>query len=85
MNYYIDFDNTLFNTQKLTKSMLENLANSIVSENNSLKFEEVLSEEKNIFNSNNIYNIFELCEFFGNKYNINSDILISNINSVINK
>lgn len=83
MKYYIDFDSTLFNTTELTNAMIEALANSIITQNKSIKFDEILAEEKNLFTDTKIYNIFELCNFFAKKYNINPDILISNINSVI--
>lgn len=84
MNYYIDFDSTLYNTQELTNSMLNTLANSIIKQDSTLIFEDIIAEEKDLFKSTKIYNIFELCRFFAEKYNINAELLISNINGVIN-
>lgn len=38
---------------------------------------------KKIFNRENIYNIFELCKFFGNKYKIKEEIIIKEIIDII--
>lgn len=83
MNYYIDFDCTLYDTDALTKAMLVCVAKNISENDVNIPFNEAYSEAESMFNSNNIYNIFTLCEHFSNKYNISSEKLISEINLVI--
>jgi FMN phosphatase YigB (HAD superfamily) len=77
MNYYIDFDNTLFETAKLTEAMLKSILDSI-----SINNEEVLNDVKNNFDSSND-NIFTYAEKMANKYNIDCKLVINNINNII--
>lgn len=77
MNYYIDFDNTLFETAKLTESMLRCIADLI-----SINNEEILNEVKSTFDSSND-NIFTHAEKLANKYNIDSKLVINNVNNII--
>lgn len=82
MNYYIDFDNTLYNTNLLTKDMCNYIATEINKSSNidlNICIEEVTSN----FNREHIYNIYELCDFFSQKYNLNSPKLKSNIDKII--
>lgn len=81
MNYYIDFDNTLYETAKLTKLMIESIAREIV-ENSNLKFDEVFEDVNNNFNST-YGNIFEYGKSVASKYNIDVNKVIENINYVI--
>ena len=74
MNFYIDFDNTLYNTKALTFDMLENLA-LYISKTQNVNKEDLLKELKSKFNRENIYNIFELCKYFENKYNMQNSQL----------
>ena len=83
MNYYIDFDSTLYNTSGLTEAMLKALSSSIHIENQSLSELDMYNEAKKLFNHNNIYNIFELCRYFAKNYNLDANKLISDVNLVI--
>ena len=74
MNFYIDFDNTLYNTKALTADMLEKLA-IYISKTQNVNKEKLLEELKSKFNRKNIYNIFELCVFFENQYDIQNNQL----------
>jgi FMN phosphatase YigB (HAD superfamily) len=81
MNYYIDFDNTLYETAKLTSLMLEAISKTI-SEEKKLDFKEILEEAKSNFNST-VDNIFSFGEKMAQKYDANKQEIILNINSVI--
>lgn len=82
MNYYIDFDNTLYNTPLLTHKMLSSIVASIKEKNN-LDTEDLYQECKSMFNREKTYNIYELCNYFSEKYNLDASYVIENINSVI--
>jgi len=82
MNYYIDFDNTLYNTTLLTKKMLSSIANSI-KEKTHLIFEDLYQECKGMFNREHIYNIYELAKYFSDKYNLDCSTVINNLNNII--
>lgn len=82
MNYYIDFDNTLYNTPLLINRMLSSIVNSI-HEKNSMNSEVLYEECKSMFNRDHIYNIYELARYFANKYNLDAPIIISNLNKII--
>ena len=75
MNYYIDFDHTLFDTPKLTERMLKSIVD--------FSKLDILEECKSMFNREHIYNIYELAKYFANKYNLNESSLISAINNEI--
>ena len=77
MNYYIDFDNTLYNTSILTERILNAVADAIPSQNG------IYEECKSLFNQRHIYNVFELSEYFSNKYNTNNEKIIKNISNVV--
>lgn len=76
MNYYIDFDHTLFDTPKLTERMLQSIVDA--SKMN------IMDECKLMFNKEHIYNIYELTTYFSNKYNLNEKNLITSVNKVLN-
>lgn len=82
MNYYIDFDNTLYNTSLLINRMLNSIAASI-QEKNSIDLEELYKECKSMFNRKHIYNIYELARYFADKYNLDSSALVNNLNNII--
>lgn len=82
MNYYIDFDNTLYNTPLLTNKMLNSIVNSIREKNN-LSSEDLYKECKSMFNRDHIYNIYELARYFADKYNLDSATVINNLNNII--
>ena len=75
MNYYIDFDHTLFNTPKITEKMLQAIVN--------VSKLDIMDECKSMFNRNSIYNIYDLAKYFANKYNLNENTLIYAINDAI--
>lgn len=81
MKYYIDFDNTLYETAKLTPLMLEAIA-MIISEYTGKSFEELLKEAKENFNSTND-NIFSFAENMSKKYKVNSKKVVANVANVI--
>ena len=70
MNYYIDFDHTIFDTNQLTKRMLS----AIVSTSKM----DLMEECTLMFNRQNIYNIYELTKFLSNKYKIIESCFIYN-------
>ena len=82
MNYYLDFDSTLYDTPRLSKDMLAALAREINAKTNK-NTEELQKELKAMFNRENIYNIYKLAKYFANKYNIDDRSLINKVESVI--
>ena len=76
MNYYIDFDHTLFDTPKLTQRMLQAIVDTSKMD--------IMDECKLMFNREHIYNIYELAEYFADKYNLDKFSLISAIDNEIN-
>ena len=78
MNYYIDFDNTLFETAKLTEKMLTTIA-TVISDETKIDFNEAIQDVKENFNSS-FDNIFSYACKVSKKYNINSDEIINKIN-----
>lgn len=83
MNIYIDFDNTLFKTPLITKSMLTLISNEIIKKHSELNFDDAYAELKGMFNRENIYNIYDLALFFSKKYELDSDNLLNSLNNVI--
>ena len=81
MNYYIDFDNTIYETAKLTKSMLDTIVNKI-SEHGNVDLEKLVQETKNNFNSTSD-NIFEFATKMAEKYNVNAVELNKSIKNII--
>lgn len=81
MNYYLDFDNTLYETAKLTQLMLEAIASKISNETGK-QFNEILSETKENFNSTTD-NIFSYAEKMSKKYEINPQETVENVNKVL--
>ena len=82
MNYYIDFDNTLYNTPLLTNRMLNSIVDSI-REKHDKGAEELYQECKSMFNREHIYNIYELARYFANKYDLDASSVINNLNVII--
>lgn len=83
MKYYIDFDNTLFDTPKLTEKLLTCICNDILTYHNELSFEELYTECVELFNREHCYNIFELAKYFSSKYNLDAITLIRNLGSIM--
>ena len=68
MKYYIDFDNTLYETAKLTSLMIAAIGNKI-GELSGLQKEPIIQDAKDNFNST-LDNIFTHAEKMGKKYKI---------------
>ena len=75
MNYYIDFDHTLFDTSVLTKRMLQAIVNTSKMD--------ILEECKSMFNREHIYNIYELAKYFCNKYKLDENTMLSAVKNEI--
>ena len=82
MNYYFDFDNTIYETAKLTELMLRSIAKTI-SENSNQEYEELIKYVKENFNST-VDNIFSFSSKVAEKFEVNSEILLNAVNKVVN-
>lgn len=82
MIFYIDFDNTLYETARLTPTMLSRIASSI-SEKISVDKNSVYEDAKNSFNSS-VDNIYEHAKKMAIKYNIDSDYVVNEVRDVVN-
>lgn len=83
MNYYIDFDNTMFDTPKLIKAMLTTLVNEILSKHNNKNFDETYTECKGLFNREHFYNIYDLVGHFSKEYDLDEQDVKNKVNLVI--
>ena len=84
MDIYLDFDHTLYNPITLTGEMLSAIGGKIVDcSDKKIDNDEIMIELKGMFNREHIYNIYELARYFGEKYEIDSAILIDAVNKVI--
>lgn len=81
MNYYLDFDNTLYETAKLTVLMLEAIANAI-SETTGEDATVLKEEARTNFNST-IDNIFSFAESMSKKHEVESQSVLEKVNRVI--
>ena len=81
MNYYIDFDNTLYETAKLTANMLKAICNTVV-EKKGINYEEIDTYVKENFNSTND-NIFTFARETGIKFDINSDEVEKSVKNIV--
>ena len=82
MNYYFDFDNTLYETAKLTDRMLSAVAYTISNSKN-LEYNDVLENIKSHFNST-VDNIFSFAEKMANNYEVDPKVTVNSVNEVIN-
>lgn len=75
MNYFIDFDHTLYNTPKFTQNMLRSLAMYITNINKSVSFDEIYNLLYNQFKLSNggIDNIYDLIKYLSDMPNIKFD------------
>lgn len=85
MNYYIDFDNTLYETAKLTQEMLKAIVEKIVelriiSSND--EYKKILEYVKDNFNSTND-NIFSYAERLSKEYEVDSSKVIEAVKNKI--
>lgn len=83
MKYYIDFDNTLYDTPKLIKAMLTLLTNAILEKHSNKDFEETYIECKSLFNREHFYNIYDLVDHFAHIYELNRTEVVKNMNSLL--
>lgn len=85
MNYFIDFDHTLYNTPLLTKDMLNALA-SYISKTSSNNFENILNNLTAKFKrgKNNIFDIYKLIAYFSqNEYSYDKNEATLVVNNII--
>ena len=81
MNYYIDFDNTLYETAKLTTYMLKTICDTVV-EKRGIAYEEIDSYVKENFNSTKD-NIFTFAKETGVKFEIDPIEVENNVKAVV--
>lgn len=82
MNFYIDFDNTLYETARLTNKMLTNISN-VISLKTGDTFENVFSYAKSNFDSTH-NNIFTYGKELAEKYGVDGEDVTDAINNAIN-
>lgn len=80
MNYYIDFDNTLYNTPLLTDRLLNSIVNSIIKKTN-LDSKNLYEECKSMFNQDLCH--IKLAKYFSAKYNLDTPTIINNLNNIL--
>ena len=78
MNYYIDFDNTLYNTP-LIKDKIQNSISESVCLQTKNDYDKILQEVKTKFNNN----IYILAKDFSTKYNVDESFIVENLNKTI--
>ncbi len=81
MNYYLDFDNTLYETAKLTTLMLEATAKGI-SKKTGKDPKQLLDEAKGSFDSTND-NIFSFASNMAKRYNVDSEEIVGEVKKTI--
>ena len=79
--YYIDFDNTLYETGKLTNDIL-NIFSKTISASKGVDYQNVLTDLQNSFNSS-IDNFESFAQTISKKYNIEYNILQSHLQNII--
>lgn len=82
MNYYIDFDGTLYNTTEFKKDMLKVIAKTCHIQNKKIRYGDVLFELSNALNEQNL-DIFNLCKYIANKYQLDENLIIQSVNSIL--
>lgn len=84
MNFFIDFDHTLYNTPLLTNDML-NALTAYICKNTNEDQENIFQLLKDKFKrgTNNIYDIYKLIEYFGNQYKYDINKATEIVNKVI--
>ena len=84
MNFFLDFDHTLYNTPLLTKEMLSSLTKYICN-SSSKNYEDIFSILKQKFKrgSDAIYDIYNLINYFADIYNYDKNEATNIINNVI--
>ena len=83
MKIYVDFDNTIYCTSRLTECMLKKIADCCAEQNSDVNFESALFECRTLFCREKIYNIYRLCEYIAKKYEVSVDNLKNCIDNII--
>lgn len=81
MNYYVDFDNTLYETAKLTSLEMEEITKTICEEKK-LDFDKTFEEVKSSFDSPK-GNFILFAKDMAKKYNVNEEKLLNKVNYII--
>lgn len=81
MNYYIDFDNTLYETAKLTQLMLKAIGDCI-SKLKHMEAEIVIQDAKDNFNSTKD-NIYTFAEQMADKYDADKELTVQAVKDVV--
>ena len=84
MNYFVDFDHTLYNTNVFANDMLEKLAKYIATACTQ-SFEEILNNIKSMFKRDGIYDIYDLIKHLSkpSQYDFIEQEAVKVVNSVI--
>ena len=82
MNYYLDFDNTLYNTSELIEAMFDSIVSS-AKKQKLLKQGELYEELKRNFTNNYIPDIYQLSEYIADKYNLALSPIVDKLNCTI--
>ena len=80
MIYYIDFDCTLYDTEKLIDEMIKKLADALSTENDYNEVFDFLTHE---FRENRVPDVFEFCYTLSQKYGVNSSVLSDVIKTIL--
>lgn len=82
MNYYIDFDSTLYDTSKMSTIIFETIISSIL-EQKAIDKNKLVEECKTQISTTS--SIYDLPEYFSNKYNLEPLPILNNLkNSILN-
>lgn len=84
MDYFIDFDHTLYNTPQLKEDMLAALA-TYISKTSSKNYNSILNTITSKFGrgKNQIFDIYHLISYFSSQYNFNEEEATSVVNNII--
>lgn len=82
MNYFIDFDHTLYNTNLTTEALLSSLAD-FISKNSKENYSSILECLKAKFKRGQIYDIYALASYSSKKYSVKESEAVSIINQTL--
>lgn len=80
MIYYIDFDCTLYDTEKLIDEMINDL--SMILSNND-NYDEIFNTITHEFKVKRVPDVFKFCEYCAEKYNKDANILKDKIKTIL--
>lgn len=83
MNYYIDFDSTLYNTPLLRKQLLNSITSSITIQRSTIDSVKLFGELDKMFNRQNIYDVFDLAKVFAKKHSVDLDVINQDLNLLL--